>query len=433
MEDALSTGLLIGIGVLILFVFFLSLSEASLVAVSRVRLRRRADEGDRAAANVLRLLESPEFISAIIVAINILVISISALATLYVHRLEELEVDIGIGEQAVHLLILCAILVFAEITPKNIGASYPTAISRFVVRPVRVLTFALSPLVTAATAAGNLVMRGTGAHDAHHGHFVTQDDLRAAVDMGEEEDVLEPSEGEMFDSALGLSATVARRIMVPRVDLVALERGASIDEALQAIQDSGFSRIPVYDDDIDSVVGVVHANDLLRSLRSGMGEKSVVGDFLKEPKLIPETKPVDELFREMRESKNHIAIVIDEQGGTEGIVTIEDILEELVGEIEDEHDTPGEEIRMTGENEAVVAPKARIEDVNDRLGTSIPGDEHETISGYVAGEIGRLPDVGETYRLDAIEVTVQGEQEEPELLVRVLIDDRKGGESSSGS
>ena len=362
MEDALSTGLLIGIGVLILFVFFLSLSEASLVAVSRVRLRRRADEGDRAAANVLRLLESPEFISAIIVAINILVISISALATLYVHRLEELEVDIGIGEQAVHLLILCAILVFAEITPKNIGASYPTAISRFVVRPVRVLTFALSPLVTAATAAGNLVMRGTGAHDAHHGHFVTQDDLRAAVDMGEEEDVLEPSEGEMFDSALGLSATVARRIMVPRVDLVALERGASIDEALQAIQDSGFSRIPVYDDDIDSVVGVVHANDLLRSLRSGMGEKSVVGDFLKEPKLIPETKPVDELFREMRESKNHIAIVIDEQGGTEGIVTIEDILEELVGEIEDEHDTPGEEIRMTGENEAPESDETRDTD-----------------------------------------------------------------------
>jgi putative hemolysin len=426
LDDPLSGLLLAGIGGLILAVFLLSLSEAALVAVSRIRLRRLVDEGDRRAAAVLELTEEPTFLSAIIVAINIAVITISCLATLYVRH--QLQQGRELVEATVHLVILAVILVVAEITPKNIGASYPTAIGRWVSGPIHALTRVLGPLVAAVTAAGNLVLRGAGIRELQSGHFVTQEDLKAAVDVGEEEEVLEPDEGEMFDSALALAITSVRRIMVPRVDVVALEASASVEEALTVIQDSGFSRVPIYRETIDEIIGILYANDLLRCLRTGGCEGGTVAEHLREAMLIPETKPVDEVFREMREHRVHIAVVIGEQGGTEGIVTIEDILEELVGEIEDEHDTPGEEIQPLSENEAIVLPKTRIEDVNAALQMAIPGDEHETIAGYVSGVIGRIPDVGETIRLDGVEVTVEGDRDEPLLLLRVLRDQSEDGE-----
>lgn len=426
MDGPYSEVLLTAIGLLILGIFLLSMSEAALVAVSRVRLRRLVDGGDRRAGAVLTLIESPTFISAIIVAINVLVITVSCLATLLVRHNE----GGSLGTEATRLVILGVILVAAEITPKNLGASYATSVARYVVGPVTLLTQLLAPAVSVVTAAGNLVLRGAGVRELPHGHFVTKEDVRAAVDVGEEEEVLEPDEGEMFDSAFAMAETSVRRIMVPRVDVVALDAGATMDEALAVVQDSGFSRIPVYEGDVDTIIGMLYANDLLLALRTGAGAGKTARDFAREAILIAETTPVDVVFRQMRERQVHIAVIIDEQGGTEGIVTIEDILEELVGDIEDEHDTPGEDIRRLSANEALVDPKARIDEVNDELQTTLPGEEYETIAGYIAGAIGRIPEVGETIRLGDLEVTVQGDRETPRLYVRVLTDqsDREGGE-----
>jgi CBS domain containing-hemolysin-like protein len=410
---------------LIAGVFLLSLSEAALVAVSRVRLRRLADEGDRPAAAVLRVTETPVPLSAIIVAINILIITISCLATLLVKR-----GDHALGDTAVRLIILGIILVAAEITPKSIGAAHATAVSRWVIGPVRALTWLMSPIVTAVTAAAGVVLRGAGMGQLHLGHFVTKEDLRAAVDVGEEEEVLEPDEGEMFDTALELAKTSVRRIMVPRVDVVALDTEASLEQALSAVQDSGFSRIPVYEGDIDHIVGVLYANDLLGELRAGTAGDSRSGDTMRPALVVPETTPVYDVFREMRDKQVHIAVVVGQRGGTEGIVTIEDILEELVGDIEDEHDTPGEEIQRLGANEALVAPKARIDEVNAELGLALPSDDYETLAGYVAGETGRIPEHGETVRVGPLEVTVEGERDAPRLHVRVVTDQntREGGD-----
>lgn len=426
MGDPYANILLVGIGALILGIFFLSLAEAALVAVGRVRVRRLAEEGDRRALAVLALIESPRSISAIIVAINVLVITISCLTTLLVLR----DRHPSLGDGTIRVLVLGVILVVGEITPKNIGASYATPISRWVVGPVVALTWFLSPVVSAITAAGNLVLRGAGIRELHDGHFITQDDLRAAVDVGEEEEVLERDEGEMFDTALAMAETSVRRIMVPRVDVVALDVSATVDEALAAVQDSGFSRIPVYEGDIDRVVGVLYATELLRALRAGDGEGKTACDLMREAILIAETTPLDVVLRQMRERQVHFAVIIGDQGGTEGIVTIEDILEELVGEIEDEHDVPGEEIQRLSANEALVDPKARIEEVNEALDAAIPGDDHETIAGHIAGQIGRIPDVGETIRLDDLEITVQGDRDAPRLHVRRLTDhsDREGGD-----
>ncbi|MGQ9732022.1 MAG: hemolysin family protein [Candidatus Zipacnadales bacterium] len=431
MEDPYANLLLAAISVLIGGIFYLSLSEAALVAVSRVRLRRLLEEGDRRAEAVLNLIEAPTFLSAIIIATNVLVITISCLATLYVrHRPHQ-----GSGEEVVRLLILAVILIAAEITPKNIGASYATPIARWVVGPIRSLTWLLKPIISAVMVAGKWTLRDPGVSELHHRLLITKDELRAAVDVGEEEEVLEPDEGAMFDTALAMAETSVRRIMVPRVDVVALRATAPFDECLEVVQDSGFSRIPVYDGTIDNIIGILYANDLLRCLRSEEGTGRVARDLMREAIFIPETLPIDRVFRQLRDRRVHIAVVVGEQGGTEGIVTLEDILEELVGDIEDEHDIPTEEIQRLSENVALVAPKARIDEVNEKLHTLLPGDEHETIAGYIAGELGRIPDIGETICLGTIEVTVQGDQENPRLLVRLLTDplDREEGESQRGS
>jgi len=424
--DPYSAALLTGVAVLLAASFFCSCSEAALVAVSRVRLTRLAEEGDRRAIAALALTASPTFISALIVSNNLINITISCLVTLLVLHANH---DTA-GDHAVRMIGLAVVLLFGEITPKNVGAAYPAKISCWVVGPVRALTWLLSPIVTAATAAGGALLRGAGVRESHGGHFITKDDLRAAVDMGEEEEVLEPDEGEMFDTALAMAETSVRRIMVPRVDVVALDASATLDEALASVQDSGFSRIPVYEGHIDRVVGVLYATELLRALRSGDGEGKTAQDLMREAILIAETTPVDEVLGQMRERQVHFAVIIGDQGGTEGIVTIEDILEELVGEIEDEHDVPGEEIQRLSANEALVDPKARIEEVNEALGVTVPGDQHETIAGYVAGQIGRIPDAGETIRLDDLEITVQGDREAPRLRVRRLTDpsDCEGGD-----
>ena len=427
MGDGLSQILASAIGLLIVAIALLSLSEAALVSDSHIRLRRLAEEGDRRAARVIRLTENRAFLSAIIVAVNLAVIAISCLATVLVRY--RLSANAPATGEALHLAILAVILIFAEITPKNVGAAYATPIAGWVAGPVEMLTVALSPLVRIVTAIGHVLLRGAGVQNLPTTHFITEEELKAAVDVGEEQEVLEPDEGEMFDSALALALTQAHEIMVPRVEVVALEAGATVDEALSAIQDSGFSRIPVYEDTIDNVVGVLYAKDLLRCLRGGDCAGRTAGELAREPTFIPESKPVDDVFRDMRDRKRHLAIVIGEHGGTEGIITLEDILEELVGDIEDEHNVPSEEIRMLGEKEALVVPRARLAEVNETIGLGLPEEDYETLGGYVAGKIGRIPEVGETLVLDGLEVTVEGDREEPRLHVRALTDEREGGES----
>ena len=209
----------------------------------------------------------------------------------------------------------------------------------------------------------------------------------------------------MLDSVIDLGQQRVRDIMTPRVDIVALPEEVSVEELLEVAVESGFSRIPVYRDSIDQITGIVYVNDTLLSL--GRGETGLkLSEVARTPILAPESKPLDEMLWELRQQKVHIAIVIDEFGGTEGLVTIEDILEELVGEIEDEHDLPEEEIQLSGEGEAVVQGKARIEDINEELGVEIPTDHHDTISGLLTGIAGRVPEEGEVFTISGATIIV---------------------------
>jgi len=426
--DPLAVTMAAGMGAALVAVFALSMSETSFVSCSHVRLRRAADEGDRRARRVLRLLEAEDFLSAIVVAINLCVIAISCLMTLLLRHWEQR--GLAVSEESLHLGTVLVILFVGEVTPKTLGAAHAERLALPLSGAVLWLTALLRPPVRAVTSVTGRLLASFGVETARGRWVITQEDLVAAVDVGEEEEVVEPEGAEMFDSALRLFSSEARDLMVPRVDVAALDAQQTVADALDVIQETGFSRLPVYEGTIDHVHHFVYANDLLRCLHEGScrPEDPVIG-CAQEAMLVPETMKATDLFRRMRERKIHFAVAVDEHGGTEGIVTLEDILEELVGDITDEHDVPGEEIRVLSAKEALVSAKARISAVNETLAVELPDDEYETLGGLVAGVAGRIPAAGEAVVYHGLRLTVEEGDEQRLHVLRLVKLDQESGET----
>jgi len=383
------------IGLCLVASFALSLSEASLLSVSRHEIRKAARAGDRRAKLVMAITEHGDFLHVFVVCNNVLVLIVSTLMT---HLLRQLhggeDAAAQTMESVAHLAMVATILVFGELLPKTYGSLRPGPSARAVSGLMSWLIRLLGPMVALMDRISTGMMRLMGVSGHHHTHSMTAEEIMAAADLGEEEGTVEPEEGEMLDSVMELGEQTVHDIMVPRVEIVAMPAEATLEELIEVAVESGFSRIPVYEDSIDHITGIVYVNDTLAHL--GRGERHArLADVARPPILAPETKRLDEMLWELREQKVHIAIIIDEFGATEGLVTIEDILEELVGEIEDEHDLPEPDILVTADGEALVSGRARLEDLNEQLGTEIPTDDHGTVSGFVTGMAGRVPDEGE--------------------------------------
>jgi len=425
LDDPLSIagGIVIALG--LAMVFLVSLAEASLLAVSDVTLRRLAEKGNRRAMLIQRMREGQEYLSVIIVAMNVSVIMVSTVMTLLLHANAS-----GHGAQHAelwHAGTILFILVFAELTPKTWGTLTAEKTALWIAPIIHYLTILTSPVVRIMTAISNLLLRAVGTPAVHLRHFVTPEEIQAAADISEEEGLVAPEEGEMLDSVMELKETTAREIMVPRVDVVAVRQDASLERAVTAVVETGYSRIPVYSETIDSITGVLYAKDVLVELQAGNREIRLA-DLVREPVFVPETKRVSELFRELRDQSVHIAVVVDEFGGTEGLVTLEDILEELVGEIEDEHDEPVEEITLVGEHEALADGKCRIEDVNECLNVTISEDEYETIGGFVTGEMGCIPEVGDKLESGPVQIIVEQGTDQHVERVRIILTDAEGSD-----
>jgi len=418
-SDPFVIAALLGIVAGLVCVFVQSLSEAGLLAVSKVRLRSLADEGNVKARLVQRLTdESDDYLGALIVANTLCIMLVSHLTTrLVVHvsgagGAEEWLPIVSIG-------MLVFILVFCELTPKSFAKQRSTSTALLMARPVQVLTIASRPLIRGLTVVASAIIRLLGGETRRRGYHVTEDDIMAAAEVGEEEGTVEPGERRMIERIIGFGTKTAHEIMIPRIDVVAAPEEATADDVLDIAEEKGFSRIPVYRETIDNIIGIVYVNDILAGFANGNGETDI-RDILREAIHVPETKKLDELFAELQQRKVHIAIVLDEYGGTEGLVTIEDILEELVGEIEDEHDAEEFVIRRLGETEALIDPGVSVADANDMLGIEIPQGDYETVGGFVLERAGRLPDVGERVRADGLEVVVERRDGARLTLVRVV-------------
>jgi len=236
--------------------------------------------------------------------------------------------------------------------------------------------------------------------------YLTVEEMIAVVETGEEEGVIEEEEKEMFHSIFDLGDTNVREVMIPRVDIVAVEQSQSISDALERISQCGHSRLPVYDESIDKIVGVIYAKDILGVARSAEWDRPV-RELKRDAIFVPDGKAVDDLLREFREEKVHLAIVVDEYGGTAGIVTLEDVLEEIVGEIQDEFDPDDSLFSRVDEETAVVDAKISIDDLNEQFTINIPADRHDTLGGYLYELIDRVPSEGEVVQENGIDFTIE--------------------------
>lgn len=403
-----------------------SLAEAAMLGVSEGGLRRLSETRDRAASRVTRLLGDGTYLSALIVGMNTFVIIISTVMTLLVHRYLGDGPGVAWASEAWHLGMVVFILVFAELSPKTYGSLYPEQVSLRVSRPVAVLTRAFRPLVVILTKLA-APLSGHHGNGRHPNQLLTVDEIRMAADVSEEEGLVEPAEAEMLDNVIDLGATLAREVMVPRVGVLAAEERMSVAEFAAMASRSGFSRIPIYRETLDTVTGIVYVKDVLARLATGERDLSLP-DIARPPLYFPETKRIHELLRELRERHVHIAIVVDEFGGTAGLVTIEDILEELVGEIADEHDQPAEELVRVSNQELVADGRAHIEEINELLGCSLPEDQYETVGGLASGLAGRIPAAGEEFDVEGVRLQIEASDGQHVERVRVIAVTREDGD-----
>jgi magnesium and cobalt exporter, CNNM family len=386
-------------------------AEFALVAVRRTRIEQRARAGDRQARRVLYSLDHPDdFISAAQLGITVASIGIGYIAEGSIHTLirpylEWSNLQLGsfsISPHVVATIITLALVtylhvVLGEQVPKMIAIQRAEPVALWTVRPTQLLGKVLRPFIRFMSISASLVTRAAGVPPtAVHSMPHSPEEIRMLIEQSQEHGEIEAEQEQMIAGVFEFPEIMAREVMTPRRDIKALAVGSTLDEVLQFLIQEGHSRVPVYEDELDKIVGVLLAKDLLPYLVGSRGEGFQLSEVMREPYFIPDTKLLGELMAEMRTENVHLVIVIDEFGGTEGIVTMEDLLEEIVGEIYDEYDEPEPEFEVTEEGEILVDGGASIDEVNERFDMDLSSQDFDTIGGYIFGALGRAPEEGDS-------------------------------------
>jgi CBS domain containing-hemolysin-like protein len=380
--------------------FLAAAAQVALVYIDRARLRHMLEGGTPRASALLRLLDEPTSSLSTILFVHTLALCAGAAVAFW------LDLDIWLTTTTPWIAIVLGVielvvLLLAQFLGRVLALARPELVALTFVRPVevlnRVLFVVLAPLNALERTLRRLlnVQRGLTAADA-------EDRLRHLVEGNAD---LEEDEREMIASVIELGEQPVREIMVPRIDIVAAPGSSTVRDVVDRIVESGHSRIPVYDGTIDNITGVVYAKDLLRFLRDG-SQTASVQPLAREASYVPETKKVDDLLHEMQQTRVHVAIVVDEYGGTAGLITIEDLIEEIVGEIRDEYDVEESMIEEVSDREALFDARVSIRDVNDTLDLEIEDEDFDTLGGLLYHELGKVPNVGDEVSVDGAVVTV---------------------------
>jgi putative hemolysin len=411
----MSATLLLWVTVLVLFLasIWLALAETAFVAMSRIRALALEEEGRKGAARLARMLEHPEQTVNIVLALALFAqLTSAALVGLL---LGAFAGPIGfIGGIVVQFV---AFFVIAEVAPKTFALQHTDRAALRVAGILYLLTNfpPLRVLSRALIGMANAILPGKGLK---RGPFVTEDDVLAAADVAAEEQEIEREERRLIHSIFEFGDTVVREVMLPRTDMVAIEADATVEEAMQRAIEGGYSRIPAYEGDTDHIIGLVYLKDLVHHVRKGEGGQKV-HIALRDAVFVPEQKRVAELLREMQQQHFHMAVVVDEYGGTAGLVTLEDLLEEIVGEIADEYDVDEPGVERLDDGALRVPGRMPIDDVNEELGTELPDDEWDTVGGLVFNLLGKVPDEGETVRFQGLEFRAERVQRRRIVTVQI--------------
>ncbi|MFN8532707.1 MAG: hemolysin family protein [Dehalococcoidia bacterium] len=416
----LSLGLaIVVIGVLVNAVA--SLAESAILSANRLTARRAFDRQANKPNIVQTLLRRPGQVLSTIVFVNVVASVVTAAIG------AQLAVDLwgaALGPWALVagiVIVLSLLLVFGEILPKAVGALWPEQIASLVVRPVHLLSVLLTPVVRGLELMTGMLLRPFGWRRGGPATIlVSEEEVHLLLSVGREQGVIEADELDMIDNIFELEETTAREVMTPRVAMVCAPADSSPHEIAELIVQTGYSRIPVYDNSIDHIVGVVYAKDLLAKLIGAA--PFAIREIAREPHIIPPGVRVDQLLHDLQERNTHLAIVMDEYGGVEGLVTIEDLLEEIVGEIQDEYDEPADEPRWVVPRREVLAPgRMSLDDLGDFIGVELSDKQIDRVGGLVADRLGAAPKVGDSVDVAGVTFVVSETSGRGIRSVRVLL------------
>jgi putative hemolysin len=398
--------------------FFVA-AEIALVSIRRSRVEQLVDEGNPGARRVRRLLDDPgRFLAVSQLGLTVIGFFASAFAAVSLAEgLTRVLAGAGLGEgtaQGLALIIVTVVLalftiIFAELVPKTLALSSPERFAIALSLPVEFFARALGPVIALLTGVTRTITGFLGANVSNEAQ-ITAEELRLIVERGGEQGILEAEEEQMINAVIELGSRRVHEVMVPRIAIAAIQASATFDEAIETIIEHGHSRIPVYEETVDEILGILYAKDLLPILRDSSGPRPDLRALLRTPVYIPESMTVDDLLHEFQRRKVHIAIVLDEYGGTAGLVTIEDLLEEIVGEIQDEYDTEEPMVVRLSEDEARVDGRASVDELSELFDTQLDledEDEYDTVGGLIYHRIGGIPSPGDQVSVDGLMLTVE--------------------------
>jgi len=415
----------IGLFLLLLLVGFsavLSAAEIALTSMEKIRLGVLIREYPRKAKVLRLLMDDPNILlTTIAIANNFSNIMASSIATLM-----SLQLLPGLNDEVAGLIasvfMTVYVLIFGEITPKSLGKNNPEMLTLALITPIVVLKRLLYPVIVFFRSVTHWLLRfmPKGLREQEQ-VAVSEDQITMLLEMGKERGLIEEEEVVMIRRIFAFDDLVAKQVMVSRTEVETLEAGVTLEEVRKVVREEEHSRYPIYEGDPDNIIGILHVKDLLHCGDTSVDLKSLV----RPPYFVPESKPINDLLREFQRIKQQMAIVVDEYGGMAGIVTIEDILEEIVGEIHDEYDSPEEEIQSLGNGIYILEGSAEIDHINDALELSLPTEEGTTISGLILNRLEEIPDVGESLTVDGAHLLVEDASDKEIHTVRLKIISKK--------
>ncbi len=385
---------------------FFSSSETAFISLQKIRLRHMENQGGEKAGRIVRLLEKPEkFIITVLLGNNFVNTAAAALGTAVVLRLWQDQPDLAVLIST--LVVTMVLLVVGEVVPKIVASQHSERVARSFVTPVSSLSWVLTPFTAVLGWVGTTASRIIGGQPTQR-TLVTEEEIRTMINVGKEEGVVAEAEAKMLDKVFQFGDHPVREAMLPRTAVVWIEKGTTMGDFLKIYADTPHTRFPVYEDSPDNAVGGLYIKDVLLAQAKGeINEKSTIDSITRPVIFAPESKHIGALFREMQASNNQLAVVVDEYGGIAGVVTLRELLSQLVGRFGDEFDREPQEFQAIDEHTYDIDGSMRVEEVNEEMGMSLPSGDYETIAGLVLNRLGHVPREGEQFRYHDLKFTVR--------------------------